>query len=74
MVAFIQSSGVEQAGGLWNDSKSAESRYNLLVPFLASAPDSLEEFMPRGHRLQLPESLFPLQKVPLIAGGETFVY
>jgi hypothetical protein len=74
MVAFIQSNGLERAKVLWDESKNADNRYRLLVPFLAHTPDSIDEFMPQGHSLQLPESLLPLQKVPLLAGGETLEY
>ncbi len=78
--SFIQARGFENAKNTWNgatgadDAAKAVTRYGMLQPYLAYAPESIAQFMPAGYSVELPMDLTALDKVvirrPSAAEGE----
>ena len=63
--AFIQSRGRANAESLWFAASTDEQRYGLLAPFLAFAPASVADYMPKDYHLSYPGTLSSLTKIPL---------
>jgi len=63
--SFIQSRGRANAEDLWFTASNDEQRYGLLAPFLAFAPASVADYMPKDYHLTYPATLSSLTKIPL---------
>ena len=73
--ALIQSRGRSESNENWKAAGSPDSRYELLMPFLAFAPATLADYMPAGYTLRLPSNLDQLSKVRLAdRDNEPIVY
>lgn len=69
LAAFVQANGQAAAVTLWGGANDNSSRYTLVKPYLAFAPNSVSDYMPGGYSVTLPASINPIEKVGL-AGPE----
>lgn len=74
MASFIQANGRTAASSLWSAAESQNSKYTLIAPYLAFAPEDLDNYMPEGYSATLPESLLPLTKTTLTGPSGTLSY
>ncbi|MFT4549510.1 MAG: prepilin-type N-terminal cleavage/methylation domain-containing protein [Pseudoalteromonas tetraodonis] len=63
--AFIQSRGRSNAEAAWAAKGNDVGRYELLSPFLAFAPATLANYMPKFYHVKMKANFSPLEKVEL---------
>ena len=63
--AFIQSRGRVNAETAWSAKASDAERYTLLSPFLAFAPLTLADYMPKFYTVEMENNFSPLRKATL---------
>ncbi len=68
--ALIQSRGRERANAEWNAAPMDQDRYEILCPYLAFAPEKLEDYMPEGYAIVFPNDLKTLSKLRLVYGQQ----
>ena len=66
LVTFVQTNGHGNAVEYWGQRNRDQERYEMLKSYMAFAPNSLDQYMPLGYRLQFPNSIEVLSKVSLI--------
>ena len=73
LVTFVQTNGHGNAVEYWGQRNRDQERYEMLKSYMAFAPNSLDQYMPLGYRLQFPNSIEVLSKVSLI-GPQGAIY
>ena len=74
LVTFVQTNGHGNAVEYWGQRNRDQERYEMLKSYMAFAPNSLDQYMPLGYRLQFPNSIEVLSKVSLIGPRGTIYY
>ena len=74
LVTLLQSNGRENVAEYWKKSSTNQDRYALLASYLAFAPANLDQYMPLGYRIDIPNSIEPLGKVSLSGPRGEIIY
>lgn len=74
LVTFVQTNGHGNAVEYWGQRNRDQERYEMLKSYMAFAPNSLDQYMPLGYRLQFPNSIEVLSKVSLIGPRGSIYY
>jgi len=70
---FIQVRGRTQAALEWAAATTAQSKYNLLRPYLSFSETTLNAFMPSGYTVNFPPSIVTMTKAAL-SGPTGIIY
>jgi prepilin-type N-terminal cleavage/methylation domain-containing protein len=74
LVTLLQSNGRENVAEYWEKSTTNQDRYALLASYLAFAPANLDQYMPLGYRIDIPNGIEPLSKVSLSGPRGEIIY
>ena len=74
LVTFVQTNGHGNAVEYWGQRNRDQERYEMLKSYMAFAPNSLDQYMTLGYRLQFPNSIEVLSKVSLIGPRGAIYY
>ena len=74
LVTLLQSNGRENVAEYWEKSTTSQDRYALLASYLAFAPANLDQYMPLGYRIDIPNKIEPLGKVSLSGPRGEIIY
>lgn len=73
MATYVQAAGQSAATANWTGATTDDQRYSQLAPYLAFAPDTLENYMPHGYNVTFPATLVPLSKATLKGPGNAAI-